>query len=62
MADNSAEEEEEEDSGGVAACLNNLTIETAVTKEEAAEGLVFSLEMKVEEDRGNEGEEGGDGT
>ena len=32
--------------------LNNLTIETAGTEEEAAEGLAASPEMEVEEDRG----------
>ena len=56
-ADDSAEEEEER--GVIEAALNNLTIETAGTEEEAAEGLVASLEMDVEEDTGSEGEEGG---
>ena len=41
--------------------MNNLTIETAGTEEEAAEGLEAALEMEVEE-RGSEGEEGGGGT
>ena len=45
--------EEEEDIGGVAALLNNRNIETAVTEEEAAEGLVDALEMEVEYDRGS---------
>ena len=42
------------------ACLNNLNIETAVTEEEAAEGLEAALatqEMKVEGDGGIKGEE-----
>ena len=42
--------------------INNLTIETEGTEEEAAEGLVAALEMEVEEDRGSEGEEEGGGT
>ena len=33
----------------MADCLNNLTIETAGTEEEAAEQLEDALEMKVEE-------------
>ena len=41
--------------------LNNLRIDMVGTEEEAAEGLAASLVMKVEEDRGGEGEEGGDG-
>ena len=53
--------EEEEESGGVTARLNNLTIETAETEEEAAEHLEVALGMEVEEDRGSEDEEGGDG-
>ena len=58
-----AEAEEEEDgSGGVAGLLNNLKIETAVTEEEAEEGLAEALKMEVEEDEGSEGEEGGGGT
>ena len=59
-ADDSAEEDK--DRGGIEVTLNNLTIETAGTEGEAAEGLAASLVMKVEEDRGGEGEEGGDGT
>ena len=31
-------------------------------EEEAAEGLAAALGMEIEEDRGSEGEEGGDGT
>ena len=46
----------------MAACLNNLTIETAGKEKEAAEVIAALLEMQVEEDRVNEGEEGGDGT
>ena len=51
--------DEEEERGGIAARLENLSIETAVTEEEAAEGLAMTLEMQVEEDEGREGEEGG---
>ena len=39
----------------MAARLNNLTIETAGTEEEAAEGISAALEMEVEEDRGSKG-------
>ena len=53
-------EEEEERGGGVQA-IHTLSIETAGTEEEAAEGLAAALEMQVEYYRGNEGEEGGDG-
>ena len=60
--EDSTEEEEEEESGRMAVRLNSLSIETAVTEEEAEEGLVAELEMKVEEDRGSEGEEEGGGT
>ena len=42
--------------------INNLTIETAVMEEEAAEQLTAALDMEVEEDRDSEGKEGGDGT
>ena len=42
--------------------INNLTIETAGTEEEAEEQLAAALGIEVEEDRGSEGEEGGDGT
>ena len=46
--------------------LNNLTIKTAGTAEEAAEGLEVALgmatqEMEVEEDRGSDGEDEGRG-
>ena len=58
-AEDSAEEEEE--SGGVLEGINNLTIETAVTEEEAAEQQKAVLEMGVEEERGSEGEGGGKG-
>ena len=52
---------QEEVGGEVAGLLiSNLTIETAGTEEEAAEGLEAALEMEVEE-RGSEGEEGGGG-
>ena len=56
-AENSAEEEEER--GGVTGLLNNLTIETAGTEEEVAQGLATALEMEVYEDRGSEGEDEG---
>ena len=38
-------EEEEEESGRIATGLNNLNIKTAVTEEEAAEGLASALGM-----------------
>ena len=57
-----AADEGEEESEGVANLLNNLDIDTAVTEEEAAEGLEATLGMEVEEDRDSEGKEGGDGT
>ena len=41
--------------------MGNLTIETAGTKEETEEGLAVSVDMEVEEDRVNKGEEGGGG-
>ena len=43
--------------------INNLTIETAGTEEEAEEGLAVALEMEVEveEEEDIEGEEGGGG-
>ena len=44
-------EEEEEESGGVVQAINNLSIETAKTEEEAADGLEYSLGVMVEEDR-----------
>ena len=37
----------------------NLSIETAGTEEEAAEGLAAALAMEVKEDRGSKGEEEG---
>ena len=46
-------------------CLHKLSIETARTEEEAAEGLEAALEtqeMEVEGDGGSEGKEGGGGT
>ena len=46
----------------MAARLNNLSIETAGTEEEAAEGLVSALGMEAEEDRESDGEEEGGGT
>ena len=49
---------QEEDGGEVAELINNLTIETAGTEEEAEEGLAAALEMEVEGDRVSEGEEG----
>ena len=54
--------EEEGGSGSVLVGINNLTVETARTEEEAAEQLMAALEMGVEEYRGSEGEEGGGGT
>ena len=56
------EAEEEEEGGGIASGLSNLIIETAGTDEEAAEGLVETLGMEVEDDEGSKGEEGGGGT
>ena len=44
------------------ACLYNLNIDTGVTEEEVAAGMAEAAGMEVEEDRGSEGEEGGDGT
>ena len=55
-------EVEEEQSRGIAAGFHNLNIETAVTEEEAAEGLAVAIEMEVEEDRESEGEDEGGGT
>ena len=60
-----ATEAEEEEGGEELAGLDNLTIETATTDEEAAEDLeaaLETLEMKVEGDGGSEGEEGCGGT
>ena len=39
----------------MAGLLNNLDIETAVTEEEAAEGLAEALRMEVEEEGESEG-------
>ena len=50
-----ATEEPEEEGDEVVAGLDNLTIETAGTKEEAAEGLEEALGMEVVEDEGSEG-------
>ena len=55
-------EDSEEDGEEVATSMGSLTIETAGTQWEAEEGQALALEMKVEEDRGSEGEEGGGGT
>ena len=60
-----ASEAEEEEGEEVLAGLGNLNIETAVTEEEAAEGLEAALEtheMEVKRDGGSEGEERGGGT
>ena len=46
----------------VAGLLNNLNIETAVTEEEAADGLEATLGMEVEENRDREVEEVVEGT
>ena len=54
--------EEEEYRGGLAVLLNNLTIETAGTAEEATEHLEAALGMEVEAGGGREGEEWDDGT
>ena len=53
---------EEKERGSIAAGFNNLSIETAGTEEEAAEGLAVSLDIQVEEEEGCEGEEGCGGT
>ena len=54
--------EEENERGGVAGLLDNLTIETAGTEEEAAVGIEAALAMEVEGDRESEGDEDGGGT
>ena len=54
------EEEVNEEVAGLE--INNLRIETAVTEEEAEEGLEVAPGMEVEGDRGSEGEEEGGGT
>ena len=51
---NAAAEEQDKDGGEVAGLISNLTIETAGTEEEAAEGLAAALGMEVEEDRESE--------
>ena len=55
---------EEEETESVAVGIENMNIETAVTKEEAAEGLETALGTEIEEEGEGEGEgkEGGDGT
>ena len=63
--DEESNEAEEEEGGEVLAGLDNLTIETVTTEDEAAEGLEADLEtqeMEVEGDGGSKGEEGGGGT
>ena len=50
---------EEEDSENVEDILNKLSIETAGTEEEAAEGLEDDLKMEVEVEGQGEGKEGG---
>ena len=64
VEEEAGDSKEKEDNGGVASCLNNLTIETAVAEEEAADNLKGALVMETEEEVGNdvEGEEGGDET
>ena len=47
---------------GIAARFVNLKIETAVTEEEAAEGMAEALQMEIEEERDSEGGEEGGGT
>ena len=49
--------DKEEETENVVACLHNLTIETAGTEEEAAEGLEASLGLEMD----GYGEEGGEG-
>ena len=41
----------------MAGLLTNLTIDTAGTEEEAAEGIAVALEMEMEEDREGEVED-----
>ena len=60
--DEAGDSEEEEERRRATRLLNNLTIETAGTEEEAAEHLDAALGMEVEETGESEGEEGGDGT
>ena len=60
--DNLSEDKDKEEVGGFMAGLDNLTIETVGTGEEAAEGLDAALEMEVDEYSGNKGEDEGGGT
>ena len=60
--EDAAEEKHDKDGEEVAGLIDNLTIETAITEEEAEEGLADALEMEVEVDRDSEGEEEGGGT
>ena len=46
---------EEEESKGVAGIINNLTIDTAGTEEEAAELIEEALEMEVKDTGEGEG-------
>ena len=46
----------------MAAQLNNLSIETVGTEDEAAKGIAAVIDMAFEEDRGSEGEEEVGGT
>ena len=55
-----SEDEGNEEVAGLS--LNNLRIETAVSKVEAQEGLEAALGMEVEEAEGRKGEEEGGGT
>ena len=60
--EDAVEEEHDKDGGEVAGLIDNLTIETAGTEEEAAKGLEAALvtqEMEVEGDGESKGEEGG---
>ena len=53
---------EEEESGAVAVEMGNLSIKTAGTEEKVAKGLAAAIGKEIDEDRGSEKEEGGDGT
>ena len=46
----------------MAGLFNNINIETAVTDEEAADGLEAALGIELEEDMDSEGKEGVEGT
>ena len=50
------------ENGEFAGLQTNLTIETAGTEEEGAEGLADSLRMEGVDAKGSEGEEGSGGT